>query len=86
LTNSLSDILSDNNPNNDESACGKLGAFINQVNAAERRDRLIAQQADDLSPLRYLLIPNGVAHRLDGLEKVFTINRPVVFVNEEQDY
>jgi hypothetical protein len=41
--------LTDNNPNNDESACSRLGAFINQVDAAaERRDRLTADQADDL--------------------------------------
>jgi hypothetical protein len=46
----VSDILSDNNPNNnDESAvCGKLGAFMNQVNAAERRGTLTPDQADDL--------------------------------------
>jgi hypothetical protein len=47
----VSNILSYNNPNNDESAvCGRLGAFINQVDAAaERRgDRLTAHQADDL--------------------------------------
>jgi hypothetical protein len=45
----VSDILSDDNPNNDNSACGKLGAFINQVNAAERRDdTLTADQADEL--------------------------------------
>jgi hypothetical protein len=43
-----SDILSDDNPNNDEAACGKLGAFINQVNAAERRDALTEEQADEL--------------------------------------
>jgi hypothetical protein len=47
----ISDILSsDDNPNNDVSAvCGKLGAFINQVNATERRgDTLTADQVDDL--------------------------------------
>jgi hypothetical protein len=45
----VSDILNDNNPNNDESAvCGKLGAFINQVTANERRDTLTADQAADL--------------------------------------
>jgi hypothetical protein len=45
----VSNILTDNNPNNDQSACGKLGAFINQVNANERRgDTLTADQADDL--------------------------------------
>ena len=42
-------VLADNNSNNDESAaCGKLGAFINQVNANERRDTLTSDQADDL--------------------------------------
>jgi hypothetical protein len=41
-------VLNDNNLNNDESACGTLGAFINQVNANERRDTLTAEQADDL--------------------------------------
>jgi dTDP-4-dehydrorhamnose 3,5-epimerase-like enzyme len=38
------------------------------------------------SSLRYLVIPNGVAHRFEGLEKVFTINRPKVFVTNEDDY
>jgi hypothetical protein len=44
----VSNILNDNNPNNDESACDELDAFINQVNANERRDTLTADQADDL--------------------------------------
>jgi hypothetical protein len=44
----VSNILNDNNPNNDELACDELGAFINQVNAAERRGTLTADQADDL--------------------------------------
>jgi hypothetical protein len=45
----VSNILTDDNPNNDESAaCGRFDTFINQVNAAERRDRLTAEQADDL--------------------------------------
>jgi hypothetical protein len=47
----VSNILSDNNPNNDNSACGGFGAFINQVDAAERRDddnTLTAEQADEL--------------------------------------
>jgi hypothetical protein len=45
----VSNILTDNNPNNDNSAaCGKLGAFINQVNANERRDTLTADEADEL--------------------------------------
>jgi hypothetical protein len=35
--------------NNDKAAvCGKLGAFVNQVDSAERRDRLTADQADNL--------------------------------------
>jgi Tol biopolymer transport system component/PKD repeat protein len=41
-------ILNDDNPNNDNSACGRFGAFINQVNAAERRGSLTADQADGL--------------------------------------
>ena len=44
----VSNILTDGNPNNDESACGRFDTFINQVNANERRDRLTAEQADDL--------------------------------------
>jgi hypothetical protein len=52
----VSDILTDNNPDNDESACGRFDTFINQVNAAERRhgddddddDALTADQADEL--------------------------------------
>jgi len=42
------DILNDDNPNNDESACDELGAFINQVNANERRGTLTPEQADNL--------------------------------------
>jgi hypothetical protein len=41
-------LLSDDNPNNDNSACGRFDAFINQVNANERRGSLTAAQADDL--------------------------------------
>jgi PKD repeat protein len=44
----VSNILNDDNPNNDEAACGELGAFINQVNAAERDGTLTAEQADNL--------------------------------------
>jgi hypothetical protein len=43
-----SHILNDNNPNKDKAACGKLSAFINQINANERRGTLAADQADDL--------------------------------------
>jgi hypothetical protein len=46
----VSNILNDNNPNNDESACDELGAFINEVNANERRDTLTADQANVLRP------------------------------------
>jgi hypothetical protein len=42
-------ILNDDNPNNDESVCGILDAFINQVNANERRsDALTADEAHEL--------------------------------------
>ena len=47
----VSNILSDDNPNNDGSACGRFDSFINKVNAAERRDNdntLTADQADEL--------------------------------------
>jgi hypothetical protein len=45
----VSNILNDNNPNNDESAtCDELDAFINQVNGAERDSTLRADQANDL--------------------------------------
>jgi hypothetical protein len=44
----VSNILDDNNPNNDESAYDELGALINQVNANERRDTMTAEQADNL--------------------------------------
>ena len=39
----VSNILDDNNPNNDESAYDELGALINQVNANERRDTMTAE-------------------------------------------
>lgn len=38
------------------------------------------------SPLFYLKIPNGVAHRFEGLENVFTINRSVVYAEDETKY
>ena len=41
-------LLNDDNPNNDVSACGRLGAFLNQVDAAERRGAISEQQASDL--------------------------------------
>jgi Tol biopolymer transport system component len=48
LLEEVSKILNDNNPNNDESACDELGAFINQVDANERRGTLTADQANVL--------------------------------------
>jgi hypothetical protein len=46
----VSDILTDNNPDNDESACGRFDTFINQVNAAERRnDTLTEAQAEEFT-------------------------------------
>jgi len=38
------------------------------------------------SPLRYLVIPNGVAHRFQNLEKVYTINRPAIYTDNESEY
>jgi hypothetical protein len=43
-----SDILTDDNTNNDKAVCGRLDAFINQVIAAERRGTLTLDQANDL--------------------------------------
>jgi hypothetical protein len=54
----VSNILNDNNPNNDESACDELGAFINQVNAAERRGSLTPEQADNLRTQAEVIIMN----------------------------
>ncbi len=51
LTNVLqgiSDILNDANPNNDKAACGKLNAFINQVNQQEIDGTLSAAAAESL--------------------------------------
>jgi HYR domain len=49
VLNEVLNILNDNNPDNDESAaCGMLGAFIDQVDANERRDMLTADEADEL--------------------------------------
>jgi hypothetical protein len=48
--NEVLNILNDDNPNNDESVCGTLDAFINQVNAIERRGTtLTPDKADELS-------------------------------------
>jgi dipeptidyl aminopeptidase/acylaminoacyl peptidase len=49
----VSNILTDDNPNNDGSVCDRFDTFVNQVNAAERRDddddnTLTADQADEL--------------------------------------
>jgi len=48
VLNEVLNILNDNNPDNDESACGTLDGFINQVNANERSDTLTADEADEL--------------------------------------
>ena len=44
-------LLSDGNPNNDAGACGKLGAFLNQVAAKEAAGQLTAAQAAELRRL-----------------------------------
>jgi Tol biopolymer transport system component len=49
VLNEVLNILNDNNPNNDESVCRTLDAFINQVNANETSDTLAADEADELS-------------------------------------
>lgn len=46
--NQATTILEDDNPNNDAAACGKLGAFINQVNAKEKSGKLTSGEADEL--------------------------------------
>jgi hypothetical protein len=43
-----SNILTDDNPNNDMAVCGMLTAFIKHVNVYERLDTLPAEPADDL--------------------------------------
>ena len=40
----VADLLNDANPNNDVAACGKLGAFVNKVNAREG-NTLTSQEA-----------------------------------------
>jgi hypothetical protein len=41
-------LLNDNNPNNNIAVCGKLGAFINQVNAKAQSGQLTPSQASQL--------------------------------------
>ncbi|MCH8008217.1 MAG: LamG domain-containing protein [Chloroflexi bacterium] len=41
-------ILNDGNPHNDVAACGKLTAFINDVDAQEQNGQLTATQAEEL--------------------------------------
>lgn len=41
-------ILGDDSPDNDRSACDRLGDFMNQINANERQDTLTEDQAADL--------------------------------------
>ena len=38
------------------------------------------------SPTKYLVIPPGVAHAFKNLEKVFTINRPVFYIDLDGNY
>jgi dTDP-4-dehydrorhamnose 3,5-epimerase-like enzyme len=38
------------------------------------------------SPRKYLVIPPGVAHAFEGLEKVYTINRPVLYLDLDGKY
>ena len=41
-------LLEDDNPSNDASACGKLGAFINHVEAQAGKKKLTVEQAQEL--------------------------------------
>ncbi len=41
-------LLNDDNTNNDNAVCGKLNAFINEVNAKEKNGKLTLAQADQL--------------------------------------
>lgn len=38
------------------------------------------------APFRFLVIPNGVAHRFENLHKVFTINRPFIYSDNLDEY
>jgi dTDP-4-dehydrorhamnose 3,5-epimerase-like enzyme len=38
------------------------------------------------SALKFLVIPNGVAHRFENLHKVYTINRPYIFSDNIDEY
>jgi dTDP-4-dehydrorhamnose 3,5-epimerase-like enzyme len=38
------------------------------------------------TPFKRLVIPAGIAHAFDGLEDVYTINRPLPLVNEKGEY
>jgi len=42
-------LLEDGNPNNDGAVCGKLGGFINKVDAKEKNGQLTTEQAEQLS-------------------------------------
>ena len=44
-------LLTDNDPNNDVAVCGKLTAFINEVNAKQANGQLTEGQADQLRQL-----------------------------------
>ena len=44
----VSTVLNDSNPNNDTAACGKLDAFISQVNAKAQSGKLTSDEASQL--------------------------------------
>ena len=48
VANSLTAPLSNIDPSNPAAACGKMGAFVNQVNAAQQTGKLSAAQAGQL--------------------------------------
>jgi len=65
-------ILNDNNPNNDAAACGKLTAFINQVNAKKKNGSLTEGQMDQLKQFANIIkgdikFCNGYQHEEDGV-------------------
>jgi hypothetical protein len=53
-------VLDDGNPSNDAAACGKLGAFLNHLNALEQSRRLTAAEAIALGQEAQLL--RALAH------------------------
>ena len=66
----------------------KQRVLVELVDCRRHSDTFHRRVTFEFNPnaMRFLVIPPGVAHRFQHLENVFTINRPTIFADSEDEY